>query len=930
MDDSQVCASLPPVVFGNDMFTTDALSAALADRYAIERLIGEGGMAKVYLARDLRHHRRVALKVLRPDLGAVVGIDRFQAEIRVTANLQHPNLLPLFDSGVAGELLFYVMPNVEGESLRARIDREKQLPVEEAIRIAAAIAGALDYAHRHGVVHRDLKPENILIQEGQPLVADFGIALAISNAGGARITQTGLSLGTPQYMSPEQATGDRQIDGRTDIYSLGALTYEMLTGEPPHVGSTSQAIIARVLTERPRSIRATRASVPEHVEAAVHQALEKLPADRWATARDFADALTGARAITRRTIAVAAAPPAVPRAAKVREAIAWTLAGLAVATAYVVVRTNRPAAAPAVRAEFEVAIPDSLDLVNLGSAASIALSRDGRTLVFVGARRSDRQPMLYSRHLGERFVQEIRGTEGARSPVFSPDGSELLFALFQTGTGAALIKRIEVGGGVARTFSEVGPRNGQISWREPNQVVMALNGGDGPNGLWLVDAQSGSRTLLAAVDTARGYVQYGFPDVLPGGKAALIAMRKQRSDLDSVVLGVVTIPEGKVAELGVRGLFPRYSSTGPVIYSTPTAGLYAVPFDARSLRVTGSPTLIAEHIGAGSGGAVPMAVADNGTIAFIQGRDLGGMVQPVIVNRAGVWRSLGVARGRYNGPRVSPDGRQVAYSISTEGGSPRLGGPDIWRADVATGQAQRVTTNGASVMPVWSRDGNEIYFSIVPPNYIEYSIALSANARPKVVFRGQGLMGPSDIGPAHGYAAFGMFGPTGPDLWVAPMDSMDKARVLVAEPYDEALPRISPDGRLVAYESNRTGRYEIYVRQIAGDGQEIRVSPDGGVDPAWSHDGHELFYRGRLRDTRSMMAAQVATTPKLAVPNVRALFPLTNLFSENPARTWYDVFPNGDFLMLAERADTTKVHMPLVVRLNWASSLERRGVARTP
>src|SRR5512146_1275234 len=281
------------------MFTTDALSAALADRYAIERLIGEGGMAKVYLARDLRHHRRVALKVLRPDLGAAVGIDRFQAEIQVTANLQHPNLLPLFDSGVAGELLFYVMPYVEGESLRARIDREKQLPVDEAIRIAAAIAGALDYAHRQGVVHRDLKPENILIQEGQPLVADFGIALALSKAGGARITQTGLSLGTPQYMSPEQATGDRQIDGRTDIYSLGALMYEMLTGEPPHVGSTSQAIIARVLTERPRSIRATRPSVPEHVEAAVSLALEKLPADRWGTARDFAEALTGARSVAR-------------------------------------------------------------------------------------------------------------------------------------------------------------------------------------------------------------------------------------------------------------------------------------------------------------------------------------------------------------------------------------------------------------------------------------------------------------------------------------------------------------------------------------------------------------------------------------------------------------------------------------------------------
>src|SRR6267378_1744865 len=215
-------------------------------------------MATVYLARDLRHQRKVALKVLKPDLGAVVGVERFLSEIQVTANLQHPNLLPLFDSGASEGLLFYVMPYVEGESLRARIQREKQLSVDEAVRLATAIASALDYAHRHGVIHRDLKPENILLHEDQPLVADFGIALAVSNAGGNRITQTGLSLGTPQYMSPEQATGDRVIDARTDIYSLGAVIYEMLAGESPHTGTTAQAIIARMLTEKPRPMRTSR------------------------------------------------------------------------------------------------------------------------------------------------------------------------------------------------------------------------------------------------------------------------------------------------------------------------------------------------------------------------------------------------------------------------------------------------------------------------------------------------------------------------------------------------------------------------------------------------------------------------------------------------------------------------------------------------
>src|SRR6266540_2042768 len=284
------------------------LKSSLADRYAIEREIGAGGMATVYLARDIRHDRLVALKLLNPELGAVLGVERFLSEIKVTANLQHPNLLPLFDSGEAEGLLFYVMPYVEGETLRARLDREKQLPVEEAIRIAVAIANALEYAHNHGVIHRDLKPENILLQSGEPVVADFGIALAVSKAGGNRITQTGHSLGTPNYMSPEQATGDRVIDARSDIYSLGAMTYEMLTGEPPHTGNTSQAVIARMLTEKPRPIRTTRSAVPEYVEDAIQRSLEKLPADRFSSAKQFADALLG------RSVSAATATRTVSRA----------------------------------------------------------------------------------------------------------------------------------------------------------------------------------------------------------------------------------------------------------------------------------------------------------------------------------------------------------------------------------------------------------------------------------------------------------------------------------------------------------------------------------------------------------------------------------------------------------------------------------------
>src|SRR5215218_6539284 len=250
-------------------------------------------MATVYLAEDLKHRRRVAIKVLRPELAAVIGADRFLREIETIAGLQHSHILGLIDSGEVGGTAYYVMPFVEGESLRDRLVREKQLPIGDAVRIATEVAGALDYAHRHGVIHRDIKPENILLHDGAALVADFGIALAASKAGGNRMTETGMSLGTPHYMSPEQAMGEREITARSDVYALGCVLYEMLTGDPPFGGSTAQAIVARVLTEAPRPILPQRHTIPPAIETAVLTALEKLPADRFGSAAQFSEALAG-------------------------------------------------------------------------------------------------------------------------------------------------------------------------------------------------------------------------------------------------------------------------------------------------------------------------------------------------------------------------------------------------------------------------------------------------------------------------------------------------------------------------------------------------------------------------------------------------------------------------------------------------------------
>jgi eukaryotic-like serine/threonine-protein kinase len=319
----------------------EALQTALAGRYAVEEVLGQGGMATVYRARDLRHAREVAIKVLRPELAAAIGAERFLREIRTTAALSHPNILPLYDSGEAGDVLFYVMPCVQQDTLRSKLTRERQLPLDEVVRVTREVAEALDHAHAQGVVHRDIKPENILFRGGQAAVCDFGIARAVTTAGADRLTQTGFAIGTPSYMSPEQATGD-VVDGRSDVYALACVVYEMLAGEPPYSGPAAQAMIARRLTEPPPAITSVRPGVPPGVEAALIRALAQLPADRFRTAGEFAAALEAAVTAPR---PVAAAGPA----RRARRRLVW---GAAAALALVVAwMALRPGGVPAAGSE---------------------------------------------------------------------------------------------------------------------------------------------------------------------------------------------------------------------------------------------------------------------------------------------------------------------------------------------------------------------------------------------------------------------------------------------------------------------------------------------------------------------------------------------------------------------------------------------------
>jgi serine/threonine-protein kinase len=553
----------------------ERLRAALADRYALERELGSGGMATVYLAHDLKHDREVAVKVLRPELAAVIGAERFLNEIRVTANLQHPHILPLFDSGEADGFLYYVMPYIKGESLRETLSREKQLPVEAAIQITRAVASALDYAHRHDVIHRDIKPANILLHDGQALVADFGIALAVTAAGGDRITETGLSLGTPEYMSPEQATGDRELDARSDVYSLGAVLYEMLAGDPPHTGPTVQAIIAKLVTERPRPVRELRDTVPIHVEAALDSALAQLPADRFATASDFADVLTGKvpapAAADSLGVAVTVPPRPTVGFRGWRVALPWAVAIVAVGVA--VWSLLRPVGGPQPVARYEIRLPDSAPLAFVGSAPlavprpSLAVSPDGSHVVYVAEREGNTQ--LFVRPIDRYEVEAIPGTEGAYHPFFAPDGQWIGF--FASGE---LRKASLVGGQVVSLAPVRNPLG--ATWVSDDRIVLSVQEGVR---LEAVSAAGGGVEAVEIATSDRHDVAW--PEALPGGQAVLV------SSWDGI-MSTVSLATGEQTVLSVRGKNPRFLASGHLVYLG-AGGLQAIAFDLDRLAVVGEP-----------------------------------------------------------------------------------------------------------------------------------------------------------------------------------------------------------------------------------------------------------------------------------------------------------------------------------------------------
>jgi serine/threonine-protein kinase len=876
------------------------LNSALSGRYAIEREIGAGGMATVYLARDVKHDRRVALKVLNPELGAVLGVERFLSEIRVTANLQHPNLLPLFDSGEADGLLFYVMPYVEGESLRARLAREKQLPIDEAIRFATAIAGALDYAHRHGVIHRDLKPENILLHDDQPLVADFGIALAVSNAGGARVTQTGLSLGTPQYMSPEQATGDRGIDGRTDIYSLGAITYEMLSGEPPHVGSSAQAIIARLMTEDPRPLTVTRRSVPPYVDDAVQRALEKLPADRFTTAHEFAEALHAPVQATAQRSRIAQDGRSRGRVMRVLASpLFWAAAfALAIVTAlwdrHLLTREQ-----PGVTVRFAPSLPSGTRLpMGTTFGHGVAISPDGKYITFT--RFGSAGTSLSVRASDQLESQPLAGTDGAVQPFFSPEGAWIGFFV------GSQLKKVSFDGRVVVPIADLSRTTFGATWTRDGRIVVASNGK-----LVVVEATGG--TVRDVTPQTRWSARW--PVALDDGKTVLVTA--WTTSLASSRLVAISLDGGRTQDLGLLGNSPLGVIDGNLIYANGAGALMAVPFDERRIRAkTTSAALVLDHVSIGATGASRAALSASGSLVYQTG---GGAQQVVLADEKGATRVVIPQARIYTQARFSPDGKRIALTVASGTAS------DIQIYEIATGTLTRLTTEGAiNDRPEWTPDGRRVLFRSdrLPNANSLWLQPIDASGPAEWVVGG----GPADvwegvISPDASTLLYrtGTYGTA--DIWTRQLKGDTAAKPFVRTPFIEWSARFSPDGKWVAYASDESGPFQIYVKPFPGPGPRVPVSVDGGEIPVWSRDGHRLFY---VKDQQTLIAATVTLSPTFAVTAQQTF--LQGDFSFNTGHASYDVTRDGkELLMLKPVAGDS----PLIIAHGWRYEVRERLAAKS-
>ena len=885
--------------------TLERLTAALSDRYRLDRELGAGGMATVYLAHDLKHQRDVAIKVLHPDLGAALGGERFLSEIRTTARLQHPHILPLLDSGDADGLLYYVMPLVTGETLRARLERERQLPIADAVRIAREVASALDYAHRQNVIHRDIKPENILLHDGQAIVADFGIALAVQSAGGARMTQTGLSLGTPSYMSPEQAMGERTIDARSDIYALGAVTYEMLVGEAPFTGPSVQAIVARVLTEEPRSISVQRKAVPAGVEQAVTRALEKLPADRFESAKEFIDALGREGQPTVVRTGAGAASTRASRAMLAATALLVIVGGLGWFAWWRATRGDRAAAALPLR--FTIEQPSGATIGD-GPPFAMDISSAARRVAFI-ARDSAGVACVYVRAFDDVRSQRLDGTEGVSGLFFSPDGAWIAFV------GNEKLKKIPATGGTTIVLADyTGTTNGG-AWSSDGHIYIPAD-----RSILSVPENGGVAQSLGTLVESGRYVRS--PRVVFGGTTVLFTDWGGTAATARIM--AYSLPEKSFAPVGVEGSIALGVRDTLLIYSDASGAINSVAYDATRRTVHGETRQLINSVA--RAGAIPRAaLAADGSLAYFLGEQTNALT---LFGPGDAVESLRGGLDAASEPRVSPDGKRIVMASNAVS--------DVRTYDV---EARSLTRNAFGPAnetvysrPEWMADGAML---LRAQSGTERGVLTrqAANDRgvPAVLHRdARNSLWEGVVSPDGQFLLYRVGTGTESDLRYRRMVGDSASRPFAATPAREREARFSPNGQWVAYSSNEASEgSEVYVRAFPDGQKAYRISESGGEQPVWARDGQSLYYlaseglllRARLDIAKGTRGdAPAGGSSAVAGPRVTARDTVVRGGFDLPlerGHASYDVMPDGRLVLMRPMQSGQS----LVVSYGWLGAL---------
>ncbi len=874
--------------------------------YEITGQLGAGGMGEVYRARDTRLERTVAIKILPAQFSSdPVRKQRFEREAKTISSLNHPHICVLHDVGCQDGVDYLVLECVEGDSLAKRLEKGA-LPLEQILRFGAQIADALDKAHRSGVVHRDLKPGNIMLTPAGVKLLDFGLAkpaaplasLATLTATAARqspATEQGIIIGTFPYMSPEQIEG-KELDGRSDIFSLGAVLYEMLTGQRAFPGKSQLSLASAILEKEPAPINTVKPMTPPALDHAIRTCLAKDQEARWQTARDLALEL---RWIAEPS-SQAETPLGVRRGA--RAWLGWSLAGFAAVIALIFgIGYLRRAPAPQQAVRAFILPPEKTMFTSVGlDGGPITVSPDGQRLAFAATDDSGNH-LLWVRPLDSASAQPLPGTEGGAWPFWSPDSRYLGF--FAGGK----LKKIETSAGPAETLCDaLGGRGG--AWSPHGTIIFAPTT---QSPLYLVSEAGGAAAPITKLNDSRHELSHRWPYFLPDGEHFIFFAR---GDQTGIYSGTLRSQETKFLLASESNA--AYASPGYLLFWR-EGSLMAQPFDARRVELTGKAVPIADHVLFSAGQSFGVfSVSQNGVLG-LQAGDVSGN-QLSWFDRTG--KQLNVISGAHDvvvGPRLSPDGRKLAVTILVLGNSQG----DIWLYDLSRDVRTRFTfESGLTTAPVWSPDGSQIAFATGRQSHQGIYARASSGAGDDVTLLEGPALFPTSWSPDGQFLAYFRTDQAAPvsrrQIWILPLFGDRKPFPFLPSAFNERTPEFSPDGRWIAYESNESGPFQIYVAAFPGAENKVQVSPSGGLDPVWRADGKELFY---IDPTGRLMAVDVKVIGgRLELGTPRSLF---QTHAASPGGPPFDVSHTADRFVITTTANVNPLPYTLVI--NWTAELKK-------